>query len=361
MSDSGTNPFDNNENFDEIPPSTPPVTMNRTPPPPPSTPAPSLDEQPEVPEQSVPENTNVIGMDLNTSLGGLTKNLVAIACQHKRDGSSSNINNNFEKELKSYTAVKLKHIHSKDLNTLNIGSDKELQGKDTPVSYHRLDSSTMRNLTEITKEGDEKSVDTKKNSQKLFSLIKQVIANNTDIDNGIVRSTKRDEIVKKNTDIMELSGMQNLKFADKLNTCTQIVFGYKKVSNTLSRVVGRIQTTSSLTAGGKVQSGDFEINLVGEEYVITTKGDTSPRLLEIMKKVLDVDGNFVVAKKEDEEKPEEAQPEEVQPEEEKEEGNNVTTGGKTRRRKRSKKGTRKHKAKRTMKKVKKNRRRSIKK
>ena len=348
MSDPGTNPIGNTESFDEIPPSTPP-------PPPPSAPAPSFDAQTEVSEQSVPENTNVIGMDLK-SLGGLTNNLVAIACQHKRDGSSSNINNNFEKELKSYTAVKLKHIHSKDLNTLNTGSNEELQGKDTPVSYHRLDSSTMRNLTEITKEGDEKSVDTKKNSQKLFSLIKQVIANNTDIDNGIVRSTKRDEIVKKNTDIMELSGMQNLKFADKINTCTQIVFGYKKVSNTLSRVVGRIQTTSSLTAGGKVQSGDFEINLVGEEYVITTKGDTSPRLLEIMKKVLDVDGNFVVAKKEDEEKPEEAQPEE-----EKEEGDNVTTGGKTRRRKRSKKGTRKHKVKRTMKKVKKNRRRSIKK
>ena len=357
MSDSGTNPFDNT---DEIPhstsPSTPPVTTNRTPPPPPSTPAPSLDAQTEVPEQSVPENTNVIGMDLK-SLGGLTNNLVAIACQHKSDGSSSNINNNFEKELKSYTAVKLKHIHSKDLNTLNTGSNEELQGKDTPVSYHRLDSSTMRNLTEITKEGDEKSVDTKKNSQKLFSLIKQVIANNTDIDNGIVRSTKRDEIEKKNTDIMELSGMQNLHFVDKFNTCTQIVFGYKKVSNTLSPVVGRIQTTSSLTAGGKVQSGDFEINLVGEEYVITTKGDTSPRLLEIMKKVLDVDGNFVVAKKEEEEKPEVAQPEVAQPEE----GDNVTTGGKTRRRKRSKKGTRKHKAKRTMKKVKKNRRRSIKK
>lgn len=349
MSDSDSTTLDNIENFDEIPSppttDTPPVTMKRTPPSPPS-----LSEESETSsvttEQSVSQSTNIIGMNLKTSLGGLTGNLVALACQHKMSSSSTNILNNFQKDLLSYSAIKLKHTHSKDIKILNTGSDENLSDK---VSYYVLDSSNNRNLSDVKDEN-------KKNSQKLFSLIKQCIANDSDIDKGTVRSSKREEIITKNDELVTLSGVKDLKFAALKNACTQIIFGFErnKETNMINEVVGRIQTIGAGPSGA-VQSGDFSMKLTGDKYVISTKKDVAPTIITLLKKILKLDKDIEVV----EEQPVEEQPVDEQPVEE--QSVEEQQGGKTRRRKPSKRGTRKHKPKRTMRKKKHSKRHSIKK
>ena len=285
-------------------------------------------------------DTRVVGMDLTANLGSLTTNMVAIACQHKNDFASSSAINNFKKDLKVYTSVKIVGAQGPDIEILNTNAGTDL-GAD--VKCHVLDSGKNRNLTE--------SPD-KLNSAKLFALIKSAIASDTDVSTGIVRSSKRTDIVELQQKLTtELLGEGvNLKFADQKNACTQLVFGFELEGDQVKRVIGRIQSVGAAIGGSGVKTGDFNMVIQDDKYVISAGKDSAPMITTLLKKILGLTKEIEVKEPE---KPAAG------------DGANSNTtdtkgGGKTKRR-RNKKGTRKHKPKRTMKKRKSSRRRSSKK
>lgn len=296
-------------------------------------------------------DTRVKGMDLTANLGSLTTNMVAIACQHKNDFASSSAINNFKKDLMIYTSVKIVGAQDPDIENLNTNNG----GLSDAVKCHVLDSGENRNLTE--------SPD-KLNSAKLFALIKSAIASDTDVSTGIVRSSKRDDIValqqKLTTELLG-EGIK-LKFAAMKNACTQLVFGFELEGNEVTRVVGRIQSVGSgLT--GDVQTGDFNMEIEGDKYVISAGKDSAPMITTLLKKILGLKKEIEVKEPE---KPAPANPAagaggDPANLEGNLEGNPTPGGGKTKHRRHKKKGTRKHKPKRTMKKRKSSRRRSSKK
>ena len=289
-------------------------------------------------EPAATVDTRVKGMDLNANLGGLTKNMVAIACQHKMSKLSTSALNNFKKDLKSYTSVKIVGAQDPDIENLNTNAGTDL-GAD--VKCHVLDSGENRNLTEVQD---------KSNSAKLFALIKSAISSDTDISTGTVRSSKRTDIVALESELKTLSKV-DLKFAAATNACTQLVFGFELEGNEVKSVVGRIQSVGSGTTGD-VQTGDFKMEIEGDKYVITATKDSSATITTLLKKILGL-------KKEIEVK----EPEKPTADATNTEGADAaaTGGGKTKHRRHKKKGTRKHKPKRTMKKRKSSRRRSSKK
>ena len=302
---------------------------------------------------ATPIDTRVVGMDLTANLGSLTKNMVAIACQHKSDSESSSAINNFKKDLKSYTSVKIVAAQSEDVIKLNKNAGTDLGAG---VKCHVLDSGENRNLTE--------SPD-KLNSAKLFALIKKAISSDTDISTGKVRSSKRTDIVALESELQTLSKL-DLKFAAGTNACTQLVFGFELEGDQVMSVVGRIQSVGSgLT--GDVQTGDFNMVLDpdGKKYVISAGKDSAPMITTLLKKILGLKKEIIVPKPEKSKKPEKpaAGADAAATDNAATDGTDATAtlgGGKTKRR-RNKKGTRKHKPKRTMKKRKSSRRRSSKK
>lgn len=293
-------------------------------------------------------DTRVKGVDLTANLGGLTTNMVAIACQHKMSKLSTSALNNFKKDLKSYTSVKIVGAQDPDIENLNTNAGTDL-GAD--VKCHVLDSGENRNLTE--------SPD-KPNSAKLFALIKSAISSDTDISTGTVRSSKRTDIAALEKELETLSKL-DLKFAAATNACTQLVFGFELEGNEVTRVVGRIQSVGSgLT--GDVQTGDFKMEIEGDKYVISAGKDSAPMITTLLKKILGLKKEIEVKE------PEKPAPAPANPAP----STNpfdapdapdapATGGGKTKHRRHKKKGTRKHKPKRTMKKRKSSRRRSSKK
>jgi len=300
---------------------------------------------------------SVKGMDLNATLDGLTDNMVAIACIHKQSDKSSNVLNNMEKSLKAFTAVKLTNVDSNEIDVLNKFPDT------TTAKCEVLDSKNNKNVTEISEQ------DAKNKNAQLFTLIKSAIASDSDISTGRFRSSIRKEIASYNTVLGQLSGVtgntDGLKFAASGNSCTQVVFGVEYENNEVKRVVGRIQSVGSGPTGA-VQTGDFSMDLDGDKYIITAGKDAGITVKTILKKILNT-------KKPIEMKVEETQPAEEGEGEEGEgqagqavqgqagQGQTTTTGGKSKRRRHKKKGTRKHKPKRTMKKRKPSHRRSSKK
>lgn len=281
---------------------------------------------------------SIKGMDLNASLGGLTDNMVAIACQHKISDKSSNVLSNMEKSLKSFTAIKLSDItNPMEIDALNKFPDT------TSAKCEVLDSKNNKNVTEISEP------DAKNKNAQLFTLIKSAISSDTDISTGVVGDSKRTEIATYNTVLGQLSGV-DLKFAAGRNGCTQVVFGVEYDSNEVKRVVGRVQSVGAGPSGA-VQTGDFSMDLDGDKYVITAGKDQGITIKTILKKILNT-------KKPIEVKVEETKSAAVPPAGEQQE---VISGGKSKRRRHKKKGTRKHKPKRTMKKRKSSRRHSGKK
>lgn len=281
---------------------------------------------------------SIKGMDLNASLGGLTDNMVAIACQHKISDKSSNVLSNMEKSLKSFTAIKLSDItNPMEIDALNKFPDT------TSAKCEVLDSKNNKNVTEISEP------DAKNKNAQLFTLIKSAISSDTDISTGVVGDSKRTEIATYNTVLGQLSGVtgntDGLKFAGA-NACTQVVFGVEYENNEVKRVVGRVQSV-----GNSIETGDFSMDLDGDKYVITAGKDQGITIKTILKKILNT-------KKPIEVKVEETKSAAVPPAGEQQE---VISGGKSKRRRHKKKGTRKHKPKRTMKKRKSSRRRSSKK
>ena len=85
-------------------------------------------------------------MDLSANLDGLTNNMVAIACQHKYSDESSNVLNNMEKSLYSFTAVKLTNVDSNEIDVLNKFPDT------TNAKCEVLDSKNNKNVTEISEQ-----------------------------------------------------------------------------------------------------------------------------------------------------------------------------------------------------------------
>ena len=302
-------------------------------------------------DAATPIDTRVVGMDLTANLGSLTKNMVAIACQHKSDSESSSAINNFKKDLKSYTSVKIVAAQSEDVIKLNKNAGTDLGAG---VKCHVLDSGENRNLTE--------SPD-KLNSAKLFALIKKAISSDTDISTGKVRSSKRTDIVALESELQTLSKL-DLKFAAGTNACTQLVFGFELEGDQVMSVVGRIQSVGSgLT--GDVQTGDFNMVIQDDKYVISAGKDSAPMITTLLKKILGLKKEIIVPKPEKSKKPEKpaAGADAAATDNAATDGTDATAtlgGGKTKRR-RNKKGTRKHKPKRTMKKRKSSRRRSSKK
>ena len=301
---------------------------------------------------ATPIDTRVVGMDLTANLGSLTKNMVAIACQHKSDSESSSAINNFKKDLKSYTSVKIVAAQSEDVIKLNKNAGTDLGAG---VKCHVLDSGENRNLTE--------SPD-KLNSAKLFALIKKAISSDTDISTGTVRSSKRTDIVALESELKALSKL-DLKFAAGTNACTQLVFGFDDADGEVKSVIGRIQSVGAASGGSGVQTGDFNMVLDpdSDKYIISAGKDSAPMITTLLKKILGLTKEISVPEPEKSKKPEKPAP-----------GTDgaaagantpgadpVTGGGKTKRRRHKKKGTRKHKPKRTMKKRKSSRRRSSKK
>lgn len=279
------------------------------------------------------------GMDLNANLDGLTDNMVAIACLHKTSDKSSNVLNNMEKSLKSFTAVKLTNVDSNEIDVLNKFPDT------TNAKCEVLDSKSNKNVTEISEP------DAKTKYAQLFTLIKTAISSDTDISTGVIGDSKRTEIATYNTVLGELSGvtgtLDGLKFAARGNGCTQVVFGVEYENNEVKRVVGRIQSVGSGPSGA-VETGDFSMDIDGEKYVITAGKDQGITVKTILKKILNT-------KKPIEMKVEETTTAPAGPQ------NQTIAGGKSKRRRHKKKGTRKHKPKRTMKKRKSSHRRSSKK
>ena len=295
-------------------------------------------------------DTRVKGMDLNANLGGLTTNMVAIACQHKMSNLSTSALNNFKKDLKSYTSVKIVGAQDTDIENLNTNAGTDL-GAD--VKCNVLDSGENRNLTEVQD---------KSNFAKLFALIKSAISSDTDISTGTVRSSKRSDIVALESELKTLSKL-DLKFAAATNACTQLVFGFELEGDEVKSVVGRIQSVGSGTTGD-VQTGDFKMEIEGDKYVITSTKDSSATITTLLKKILGLKKEIEVKEPEKTSAPAPASDAPTPT------GDSTnpfdapdapTQGGKTKRRRYKKKGTRKHKPKRTMKKRKSSRRRSSKK
>ena len=141
---------------------------------------------------ATPIDTRVVGMDLTANLGGLTEHMVAIACQHKMSKLSTSAINNFKKDLKVYTSVKIGGAQAEDVKNLNTNDG----GLSDAVKCHVLDSGENRNLTESTNKSD---------SAKLFALIKKAISSDTDISTGKVRSSKRTDIVALESELKTLS------------------------------------------------------------------------------------------------------------------------------------------------------------
>ena len=280
---------------------------------------------------------SIKGMDLNASLGGLTDNMVAIACQHKISDKSSNVLSNMEKSLKSFTAIKLSNItNPMEIDALNKFPDT------TSAKCEVLDSKNNKNVTEISEQ------DAKNKNAQLFTLIKSAISSDTDISTGVVGDSKRTEIATYNTVLGQLSGV-DLKFAAGRNGCTQVVFGVEYDSNEVKRVVGRVQSVGAGPSGA-VQTGDFSMDLDGDKYVISAGKDDGITVKTILKKILNT------------KKPIEVKVDAPPAVKEGEgQGEGPIVGGKSKRRRHKKKGTRKHKPKRTMKKRKSSRRRSSKK
>lgn len=301
-------------------------------------------------DAATPIDTRVVGMDLTANLGSLTTNMVAIACQHKNDFASSSAINNFKKDLKVYTSVKIVGAEDPDIENLNTNNG----GLSDAVKCHVLDSGENRNLTE--------SPD-KLNSAKLFALIKKAISSDTDISTGKVRSSKRTDIVALESELQTLSKL-DLKFAAGTNACTQLVFGFELEGDQVKSVVGRIQSVGpGLT--GDVQTGDFNMVIQDDKYVISAGKDSAPMITTLLKKILGLKKEIIVPKPEKSKKPEKpaAGADAAATDNAATDGTDATAtlgGGKTKRR-RNKKGTRKHKPKRTMKKRKSSRRRSSKK
>ena len=301
-------------------------------------------------DAATPIDTRVVGMDLTANLGSLTTNMVAIACQHKNDFASSSAINNFKKDLKVYTSVKIVGAEDPDIENLNTNNG----GLSDAVKCHVLDSGENRNLTE--------SPD-KLNSAKLFALIKKAISSDTDISTGKVRSSKRTDIVALESELKALSKL-DLKFAAGTNACTQLVFGFELEGDQVKSVVGRIQSVGpGLT--GDVQTGDFNMVIQDDKYVISAGKDSAPMITTLLKKILGLKKEIIVPKPEKSKKPEKpaAGADAAATDNAATDGTDATAtlgGGKTKRR-RNKKGTRKHKPKRTMKKRKSSRRRSSKK
>jgi len=293
-------------------------------------------------------DTRVVGMDLTANLGGLTKNMVAIACQHKGDSESSSAINNFKKDLKVYTSVKIVAARSADVINLNKNAGTDL-GAD--VKCHVLDSGENRNLTE--------SPD-KLNSAKLFALIKSAISSDTDVSTGIVRSSKRTDIAALEKELRDLSKL-DLKFAAGANACTQLVFGFDDAGGEVKSVIGRIQSVGAATGGSGVQTGDFNMVLEGDKYIISAGKDSAPMITTLLKKILGLTKEIEVKEPEKPEKPAGADAADGNSTNPIDADNATGGGGKTKRRRNKKKGTRKHKPKRTMKKRKSSRRRSSKK
>lgn len=304
-------------------------------------------------KQSIGEILNkdsVKGMDLSANLDGLIENMVAITCQHKVSGQESNVLNNMEKSLYSFTAVKLTNVDSNEIDVLNKFPDT------TNAKCQVLDSKNNKNVTEISEQ------DAKNKNAQLFTLIKSAISSDTDISTGVVLDSKRTELTTYNTVLKQLSGGVDIKFAAAMNSTTQVVFGVEYENDVVKRVVGRIQSVG--IPGGSVQTGDFSMDLDGEKYVITAGKDAGITVKTILKKILNT-------KKPIEMKVEETQPAEDQGQAgqgqvqagqvQAGQGQTSSTGGKSKRRRHKKKGTRKHKPKRTMKKRKSSRRRSSKK
>lgn len=304
-------------------------------------------------------NKDIIkGMDLNASLDGLTGNMVAIACLHNQSTSSSNVLNNMEKSLKSFTAVKLTNVPGGEIDSLNKSPDT------TTAKCEVLDSKNNKNITEISEP------DAKNKNAQLFALIKTAISSDTDISTGIVGDSKRTEIATYNTVLGQLSGvtgaLDGLKFAAFKNSCTQVVFGVEyDDKNEVKRVVGRAQSVGAGPTGA-VQTGDFSMDLDGDKFVITAGKDQGITIKTILKKILNTKKSIEV-KVEKPEKPATATASAIPAA-----GNSTNSfdadnatptegGGKSKRRRHKKKGTRKHKPKRTMKKRKSSRRRSSKK
>lgn len=289
--------------------------------------------------ESAPVEKNVIGVDLTTKLGGLTTNMVAIACQHKMSKLTSSPLNNFEKELKSYTSVKLLGAQQNDIEILNTNDSPSLSDN---VKCYVLDTGANRNLTEIQ--------DAKKdNYKKLFALIKKSIASDADIDTGAIRSSKRKDIVALESELKTLSGI-DIKFAAATNACTQIVFGFDMEGDEVNNVVGRIQSVGSGITG-IVQTGDFKMVIEGDNYVISAAKDSVVTISYLLKKILGLTKDITTKGAEGAEVEDAVEGAEVAPIE----------GGKTRNKRHHKKGTRKHKPKRTMKNQKPKRKRSLKK
>ena len=301
-------------------------------------------------EPAATVDTRVKGVDLTANLGSLTTNMVAIACQHKMSNLSTSALNNFKKDLKSYTSVKIVGAQDPDIENLNTNAGTDLSDA---VKCHVLDSGENRNLTE--------SPD-KLNSAKLFALIKKAISSDTDISTGTVRSSKRTDIAALEQELKTLSKL-DLKFAAATNACTQLVFGFELEGNEVKSVVGRIQSVGSGTTGD-VQTGDFNMVLEGDKYIISAGKDSAPTITTLLKKILGLTKEIEVKEPE---KPAAATattaPPSTNPFDAADAAGaaaNKLGGGKTKRR-RNKKGTRKHKPKRTMKKRKSSRRRSSKK
>ena len=301
-------------------------------------------------DAATPIDTRVVGMDLTANLGGLTTNMVAIACQHQMSDLSTSAINNFKKDLKVYTSVKIVGAQADDVTNLNTNDG----GLSDAVKCHVLDSGENRNLTE--------SPD-KLNSAKLFALIKKAISSDTDISTGKVRSSKRTDIVALEKELKTLSKL-DLKFAAGMNACSQLVFGFELEGDQVKSVVGRIQSVGSgLT--GDVQTGDFNMVLEGDKYIISAGKDSAPMITTLLKKILGLKKEIIVPEPE---KPAAAAATDNAATATATPSTNLFDatagtlgGGKSKRRRHKKKGTRKHKPKRTMKKRKSSRRRSSKK
>jgi len=299
-------------------------------------------------------DTRVKGMDLNANLGGLTEHMVAIACQHKMSKLSTSALNNFKKDLKSYTSVKIVGAKAEDVINLNTNNG----GLSDAVKCHVLDSGENRNLTE--------SPD-KLNSAKLFALIKKAISSDTDISTGKVRSSKRTDIVALESELQTLSKL-DLKFAAGTNACTQLVFGFKLEDREdgedgedreVKSVIGRIQSVGSGTTGD-VQTGDFNMILEGDKYIISAGKDSAPMITTLLKKILGLKKEIIGPEPEKPATTAATATPTATPTDTPTDTPNLG-GGKSKRRRHKKKGTRKHKPKRTMKKRKSSRRRSSKK
>ena len=344
--------------------------------------------EPAVPDSPAVPDTRVLGMNLNTSLGGLTTNMVALACQHKAGSTSSSVLNNFEKDVLSYTAIKLIGTSSDDIDKLNISSSESL---DDNVKYSILDSKNNRNLTEMTTN--------QSNGQQLFATIKKAISSDMAVDSGALSSSKRDDIKQLTPDLQKFSGLSDIKFAAIKNACTQIVFGFEMDGDEVSNVVGRLQSVGAGSTGA-VQTGDFKMTLTDGKYIISAVKDTGLTVIKLLKKILGLNKDVEF---EDTTPSQETTPV-VEDKNEEEEviggtwrrraDNELTnprgggkmepdvlgggrkevvsggkmvayprlvTGGKTKHRRHKKKGTRKHKPKRTMKKHKRNHKKTHKK